>query len=115
MTDQYELWAERPIEEIEPNRKLSKQELYERFHRVNPHVYSLVVSIARELRDDYGFRVCSINFIFQRIRWLAAIRTANDGFKINNNYAPFYARAVMWREPDLVGFFRVRAAEADAA
>ena len=33
---------------------------------------------------------------------------SSDGFKLCNDYAPFYARRIMEREPDLAGFFTTR-------
>jgi hypothetical protein len=34
----------------------------------------------------------------------------DDEFKVNNDYAAYYARLIMWQEPDLGGFFQLRSA-----
>lgn len=83
-----------------------------RFHIANPHVYAEIVRIARDLKGR-GFRTCGMKLVFERLRWLVAIETKGDGFRINNSYTAFYARIVMEEEPDLRGFFRLRESEAD--
>jgi hypothetical protein len=111
MHDQICLWQE-PRIDASVKRKLSNRERFELFHRANPHVYDAIVQIARDLKQR-GFKSCGMKLIFERLRWLTAIETRGDGFKLNNVYTAFYARFVMSREVDLKGFFRVREAEAD--
>ncbi|MAF44288.1 MAG: hypothetical protein CMI54_09040 [Parcubacteria group bacterium] len=78
------------------------------FHSKNPEVYSELVRLARELkvagRERYG-----IKSLFEIIRWHKAMSTIGDDFKLNNNHAPFYARLIMRKEPDLEKFFEIRA------
>lgn len=81
---------------------------FEAFHRQNPHVYEAIVRIARELRTQQGWRKCGMKMIFERLRWLYAIQTHGDEFKLNNNFTAYYARTVMAANPDLDGFFEVR-------
>ena len=77
------------------------------YHESNPEVYAEIVGAARKLkatgRDVYG-----INSLIEVVRWHRNLSTRGDEFKINNNFAPFYSRLIMAREPDLAGFFNTR-------
>lgn len=86
--------------------KLERQ--FGEFHRENPEVYSQLVYLAREARQA-GRNRYGIKSLFEIIRWHKAISTEGDDFKLNNNHAPFYARLIMRKEPDLEGFFETRA------
>lgn len=77
------------------------------FHAANPEVYVAICDIARDMKE-LGFETAGIGLIFERLRWLSAIRTRGDDFKLNNSYRAFYARLIMESAPDLVGFFRLR-------
>lgn len=78
------------------------------FHALNPHVCDLLVSYARHARAR-GHRRLSIQMLIERARWEATIETeSSDGFKVNNNHAPYYARLIMRQEPDLDGMFDTR-------
>jgi hypothetical protein len=74
-----------------------------RFHRENTHVYRLFEGFTREM------------LVLQRTRWEYIIDTTGDDFRLNNNYAPFYARLLMYRCPDLIGAFNLRRSVADDA
>lgn len=87
--------------------KGSMAERFEEFHRQNPHVYQAIVRIAHDLKGR-GFSKCSIWLIFNRLRWLYAIQTQGDEFRLNNNFTAYYARTVMAANADLDGFFEVR-------
>jgi hypothetical protein len=74
---------------------------FEEFHKLNPHVYRILVRLARRwLRTG-------------RQKGSIAMSTTDDEYKLNDHYKAFYARLIMWREPDLDGLFDLRAAEAD--
>ena len=81
---------------------------FQEFHEKNPGVYSEIRDAALDLkragRDVYG-----IKSLIEVVRWHRNITTRGDEFKINNNYAPYYARLIMSREPELEGFFNLRA------
>lgn len=79
------------------------------FHKANPKVWELFDKFTRD-RINRGFKNYSVNGIFERIRWETAQAKPGDesGFKLNNNYRPFYARAWMELNPDHDGFFRTR-------
>lgn len=85
---------------------------FEQFHRANPHVYEAFKRFAKEARqrrDHFAARD-----IIHRIRWWTEIESNDaDGFKINNNWSPFYARLLIKDDPTFAGFFELRRAAAD--
>jgi len=83
------------------------QQRFERFHLLNPGIYDLIVNVARDLKER-GFSRCGMKFIFERLRWLYALETQGEEFKLSNDFTAFYARLVMHREPELRGFFKLR-------
>lgn len=54
-----------------------------------------------------GFKIYSAKGIFEIIRWHTSAH-GNDGFKVNNNYHPDYARKMMREFPSFYGFFKTR-------
>lgn len=81
---------------------------FEAFARANPKVEEAIVAIARELRDKHGVKRIGIALIFERLRWLYAIKTEGEAYRLNNSFRAFYARRIMAENPDLAGFFEVR-------
>lgn len=88
---------------------------FEAFDDANPQVWSLFCEFAFDLIDK-GARHYSARDIFPLIRWRTFAQT-NDGqgFKINNNYSPFYARKFARSWPEHKDFFEFRRSEADEA
>lgn len=80
-------------------------ERFEKFHRENPHVLRSIIRIARDLQGR-GFKRGSISLIFERLRWLSAIETKGDPFKLSNTHRAFYVRVAEALCPKLEGFFR---------
>lgn len=84
------------------------QRRFESFHRENEHVLDEIIKIARDLKR-HGFKKTGMKLIFERLRWLHALKTkGDDEYKLNNNHTAFYARVVMLLCPDLDSFFRTR-------
>jgi hypothetical protein len=81
-------------------------ERFEQFHAANPHVYAALVRRARRAKAR-GYRP-GIQCLFELLRWSHGMSTRGDEFLLNNNFAAYYARAIMAHEPDLEGFFEVR-------
>lgn len=79
------------------------------FHEANPHVYSELVTLARQLHAR-GYRRIGIELLFSVLRWRSMLRTTADayGFKLNDHYTSRYARLIMTREPELAGLFALR-------
>lgn len=95
--------------ELFPQRD-TNQSKFEEFHRDNPPVYDLLVKFARQAKAS-GCVYYSVYAVMHRVRWYVRIelRLADDnGFKINNNFGPRYARMIMEKEPDLKDFFETR-------
>ena len=86
---------------------LSMEEFFREWHAKNPHVLEAIVGCARELKEA-GMKTCGIDLIFCRLRWIEAMRTRGDTFKLNDHWRAYYARLVMHRHEDLSGFFRLR-------
>jgi hypothetical protein len=83
------------------------QERFEEFHRLNPAVLDAITRIATQLKGR-GFQRAGMKLIFERLRWLYALQTSGEEYKLNNNYTAFYARLVMHLHPTLEGFFKLR-------
>lgn len=80
----------------------------------NPAVWSLFVRFTFD-RIQRGFRNYSSDAVLHRVRWETALPLEDgSGFKINNNWSPFYARKFHDFYPQHAGFFRTRASVADA-
>jgi hypothetical protein len=92
---------------LQPGTGGTMAERFQSFHALNPEVYLAIVEIARDLKG-LGFNRGGMKMIFERLRWLHAIDTKGDDFKLNNNFTAFYARLVMEMEADLAGFFEIR-------
>lgn len=86
---------------------------FEKFHRENPHVYRVLVALAREWKRRTGRDEIGIAALFERARWEIALATTGSDYKLTNSYRAFYARLIMQREPDLRGLFALRNSIAD--
>lgn len=82
------------------------------YHAANPQVYAVLKLFALQAKRA-GRKRMSINLLHERVRWHTTVDTVGDGFKVNNNYRPYYARLLMEREPELRDFFETRTAAAD--
>ena len=87
--------------------KTTLEELFLIFHEENPHVYKLLVELARDWKICTGKRI-GIKALFERARWESAIQTNGNEYVLNNNYSAYYARLIMRQERDLDGLFNVR-------
>ncbi len=91
-----------------PSGKLCLAERFERFHKANPHIYHLLCAYAREWKAQ-GYTRCSINMLFEHLRYECAIaRPQGEKFRLNNNLRAHYARRIMRDEADLKDFFEIR-------
>lgn len=86
------------------------QSAFELFHKENPHVYVMLVELARKVkaagRSTYG-----IASLFEQLRWHFEFETSDPNmknFKLNQNYRSRYARLIMQQEADLKDFFNTR-------
>lgn len=83
------------------------QKRFQEFHEKNPHVYTTLVEMARELKA-VGHSKIGMQMLFEVIRWKSMRRTVGDQYKMNNDYASRYSRLIMDTEPDLDGYFETR-------
>lgn len=77
------------------------------FHSANPHVYALLVELARAAKAA-GKQRLGMKALWERCRWELEVATRGDDFRLNNDHTSFYSRLLMGNEPDLAGFFEIR-------
>ncbi len=87
-------------------------ERFDEYDRTNPHIYSMFVRFAKEAAAS-GRKRAGVALIIERMRWETTISARYDDFKINQNYAAFYARKFMQDYPQYLGFFTLRSSAAD--
>ena len=88
----------------------SPEKRFWRFHKKHPEVYDQLVTMTREAKLA-GRTKIGIKMLFEVLRWeriITGLPDQDEGFKLNNNYAPRYARLIMDRNPDLAGMFNTR-------
>jgi hypothetical protein len=83
------------------------------FHRANPHVYRVLVDLARDWVTRTGRHNVGIKSLYEVARWQIAMQTSDADFKLNNDYTAYYARLIMLQEHDLQGLFALRKSAAD--
>ena len=88
------------------NRYEQLKKEFEKFDQQNPKVWKLFVKFALD-RANHGFKVYSVNAIFERVRW-AMDETGHKKYRVSlpNNHRSFYARKFMEEYPEQEGFFR---------
>lgn len=82
-------------------------EKFREFHRANPAVYTLFQKYTFTAIEA-GRTKYSARNIMERVRWDADIVIRGGGFKINNNFVPFYSKMFMQAYPQHNGFFNTR-------
>ncbi len=86
----------------------SIDERFATFHEANPHVYRMLVAMAREAKRA-GHKRYGIKGLWEALRWKTSVETQDaSGFKCSNDLTSRYARAIQEQEPDLRGFFETR-------
>src|SRR6185312_11756968 len=73
---------------------LTLEQRFEAFHESNGHVYRMLREMAIELKraghDHWGMRN-----LWERLRFDLAVRTTESNPRLNNIYAPCFARKLM--------------------
>lgn len=80
------------------------------FHAEHPEVYAALVRLARIARAR-GARRVGMRLLWERLRWeivVEGLGVGGDGFKLNNNFVPHYARLIATNEPELAELFELR-------
>lgn len=93
--------------------KASLAQRFEAFHEDNPQIYEVFVEQAYEWIERTGNTKLGAQMLVERVRWVLTIRTESTDYKINNDYAAFYARLAMFEFHELAGLFDLRSSEAD--
>lgn len=83
------------------------------FHNKNPHIYDILVQVARDWVKRTGRRRCGMTLIYSLARWEYDFDSSGSHFKLNDGYQSYYARLIMYREPDLRDVFEFRTSPAD--
>ena len=83
-----------------------QQDVFARFHEANPHVYEALKYVA--LWAVRNGRKLGMKAIYERVRWEYNLQTADEPYRLNNNYTAHYARLLMEQEPELAGYFEIR-------
>jgi hypothetical protein len=83
------------------------------FHEANPHVYEILVRLAREWVRRTGRHRIGVAILWERMRWELSVQTTAEAPKLNNNHRAYYARLIMAQEPDLNALFEIRRSKAD--
>lgn len=90
--------------------KQATNERWWKYHNENPRIYELFKEITfRAIKK--GKRKLSATLVVNVIRWERYIETTdqkNGGFKINNDFVPYYARLFMRDFPQHDGLFVTR-------
>lgn len=88
-------------------KKSAKERMWE-FHKKNPHVYDKFEKKTLQLINR-GAKRLSAKMILEGLRWDHYMRTlSTDGFKINNDFFPYYGRYFEYLHPEHVGVFEKR-------
>ena len=84
---------------------------FPKYHQENPQIYEAFKRVTFEA-IKLGHTRFSAEFVFNVIRWKTDV-TADDDFKVNNNYKPFYSRMFMNEFPEFKGIFNLRKSKFD--
>lgn len=77
------------------------------YHKNHPEVYEKFKAKTMEAIQR-GFKNYGSKGIFELMRWESKGEKKSDGFKINNNFTPYYVRLFETHFPHYKGFFRKR-------
>jgi len=81
---------------------------FEQYDNDNPQIWQAFAHYTHKTIDK-GFHNYGAKGIIELIRWHTGVKAEGDTFKVNNNFAPDYARKFMKAFPQHEGFFRLRA------
>jgi len=92
---------------------MTQEDYFKLYNTENPEIYAMFVAYTYQLISTGATRF-SAYLIFERMRWETMV-SGNDGYKLNNNYRPYYARQFMKDHPQYEGFFETRRTVAEGA
>jgi hypothetical protein len=80
---------------------------FKNYDNMHPEIWESFKEISFQTKAK-GFLTYSAKGIFEIIRWHRRIPNCGDDFKVNNNFAPDYARKMEKFYPEFENFFRKR-------
>lgn len=86
---------------------------FREYHVANPQVWTLFKKFTMQVISR-GYRHFGAKCVMERVRGHVNVETKADPWKLNNNFASFYARMFMAAYPEYLGFFRRRLSVADS-
>ena len=95
---------------IEARRVGTTQARFLAFHADHPEVLAGLVALAARAYGAGASRV-GLRMLFEVMRWewtLGRLPAEDEVWKLNNNYAPWYARLIMAENPWAKGLFELR-------
>lgn len=101
---QLDIFAQTPGKDDDPAARFAK------YHEANPIVLESLIHEARRWMRERPDSPLGIALLIGRVRWVLTmkLREVGDGFRINDHFAPAYARLVMHYAPDTRGLFHLR-------
>ena len=93
------------------SRPMTNADRFKIYNAENPEIYKLFSMYALQL-IAIGTMNLSAYLIYERMRWESLVG-GNDGYKLNNNYRPYYARLFMQDNPEYEGYFELRRTESE--
>ncbi|MFD7639595.1 hypothetical protein ACFV4P_02985 [Kitasatospora sp. NPDC059795] len=95
-------------------RQQTIQERFEQFHALNGWVLADLERLTAECIDA-KFTKVSLGMLFELVRYSygRATLSADDDFRLNNDYRSRYARLLIEQHPEWAPYFEVRALRAD--
>lgn len=101
------------VDDSEDQKPTSEERRFAQYDLANPEMWRMFEQFTFELINN-GRTRHGVNGVLHRIRWETTV-AARDGtpFKVNNNWAPYYARKFHAMYPQYEGFFSMRRSRAD--
>ena len=88
--------------------RASIEDRFVAFDRANPHVFALLLRLARERLDRPGVLRIGVKELWEQARVHVETERLGDAYRLNNDYTAAMARKLIRVEPRLVGVMRVR-------
>jgi len=90
------------------------EERFNAFHLQHPEVYKAICDKSRILKRR-GVNHYGIFALLNVVRYHSDVSANKSSpWRLNNNFAPYYARLIMRQEADLQGFFELRTMKGEA-
>ncbi|WP_323028437.1 hypothetical protein [Gelidibacter japonicus] len=97
----------RPQFDLFDDLELTQNIAFQQYDKDHPEVYQLFKEVTFEAIKK-GFKYFSARGLFQVMRFNRGGKIKDDGFKLNNNYTPYYVRKFKKEFPQYDAFFECR-------